>query len=272
MKNIPLYEVRQISSIKDLFNSSTELYSERTAFHVKRSGDENYSPVTYTQFKADVEALGTALMSLNLKDKMIAIIGENRYEWVLSFFAAVCGVGIAVPIDRMLPENEILNLLRRSKSSAVIFSDYNKEHVMNAIAHDYKPEYVIGMDSSSDTEGVLSFNALLEKGAALLKQGDRSFLDLPVDSEKMNILLFTSATTDQSKAVMLSHRNIAENLMAMCKMTKIVENDVFLSVLPIHHTYECTCGILCPIYRGASVAFCEGLRHIAKNLKESQTR
>ena len=269
MKNIPLYEVREINSLKDLFESSTRLYSERAAFHVKRAGDENYSPITYKQFKADVEALGTALMSLNLKDKMIAIIGENRYEWVLSFFAAVCGVGIAVPIDRMLPENEILNLLRRSKSSAVIFSDYNKEHVLNAIKHDYKPEYVIGMDYQADEEGVLSFSELLKKGAALLEQGDRSFLDLTIDTEAMNILLFTSATTDQSKAVMLSHRNIAQNLMAMCTMINIVEEDVFLSVLPIHHTYECTCGIICPLYRGASIAFCEGLRHIAKNLKES---
>ncbi len=84
------------------------------------------------------------------------------------------------------------------------------------------------------------------------------------------MLLFTSGTTEMAKAVMLSHKNISENLMNMCSMLYIDERDVFLSVLPIHHTYECTCGFLCQLYRGSTIAYCEGLRHIVKNVKESK--
>lgn len=103
-----------------------------------------------------------------------------------------------------------------------------------------------------------------------MAEGCRDFIDAEIDTEALSILLFTSATTDTSKAVMLSHRNIAENLMAMSSMLNIVPDDVFLSVLPLHHTYENTCGFLCPHYRGAAVAYCEGLRHIVKNLQEAK--
>src|SRR5690606_26577125 len=122
-------------------------------------------------------------------------------------------------------------------------------------------EHYINMDLEEDGNGVLSLRQLLKKGYSLLDEGDRSFIDAEIDNEAMNILLFTSATTDVSKAVMLSHRNIAANLMAMCTMVYIDKNDIFLSVLPLHHTYECTCGFLCPLYRGAAIAYCEGLRH-----------
>jgi len=111
----------------------------------------------------------------------------------------------------------------------------------------------------------------MAKGYSLVKEGERSFLDAEIDKEAMSILLFTSGTTDKSKAVMLSHRNICSNLMGMCSMLYIGQNDVFLMLLPLHHTYACTCGFLCQIYRGCTIAFCEGLRHIVKNLKESET-
>jgi long-chain acyl-CoA synthetase len=126
------------------------------------------------------------------------------------------------------------------------------------------------MDAAADSEKILSYDLLFKKGHALLKEGRREFLDAKIDADAMNMLLFTSGTTDTAKAVMLSHRNICQNLMSMCSMLYIDENDVFLSVLPIHHTYECTCGFLCQIYRGCAIAYCEGLRHIVKNLKESK--
>ncbi len=269
MKDRPLYEVRKISNLKDMIEQSAKIYADKAAFLVKPKSGGDYVPVTYKNFKQDIDVLGTALLSLDLKGKKIALIGENRYEWATSYLAACNGTGIIVPLDKELPQNEIENCLVRSHADAIIFSGTVSKNIENILKNITTCKYFINMDIQEDTNGQLSYSKLLEKGQELLQQGNREFLDAEIDNEAMNILLFTSGTTDKSKAVMLSHRNIAENLMAMCSMLYIDEKDVFLSVLPMHHTYECTCGFLCQMYRGCTVAFCEGLRHIVKNLRES---
>ena len=111
-------------------------------------------------------------------------------------------------------------------------------------------------------------NSLIEKGEKLITDGDRTFIDAKIDPEEILIILYTSATTSVSKAVQLSHRNIVTNLMAMSSMINIRSDDVFLSILPLHHTYECTCGFICPLYLGASIGYAEGLKHIKKNMDE----
>ena len=130
--------------------------------------------------------------------------------------------------------------------------------------------YFVAMDPEEAGGQDHSFWDWLDEGQTALQGGDKRFLEAPIDPSVLSILLFTSGTTAKSKAVMLSHSNICINLMAMCQMVDIAPDDVFLSVLPLHHTYECTCGFLCPIYRGATVAVCEGLRHITRNMQESQ--
>jgi long-chain acyl-CoA synthetase len=270
MNNTPLYDVRHITSIKDVLDGGAELYADLTAFLSKPKDCDKYQPITYKQYKDDVTALGTALLNLGLKGKRIALIGETRYEWVTSYMAVVCGLGIIVPLDKELPENEIESLILRSKADAIIFSGNLRESIANIAKRNTTLEYYVDMDLEADEEGVLSYNKLLETGRELLAQDNTDYDNLTIDVEKMSILLFTSATTDKSKAVMLSHKNICTNLMAMCTMVYIDKSDVFLSVLPLHHTYENTCGFLCALYRGATIAFCEGLRHIQKNLVESQ--
>lgn len=271
MKNIPLYDVRKIRSIKDVLVSSSELFSERTAFLQKFKGNDKYESITFKQFKTEVDALGTALIDMGLKGGRIAIISENRYDWVVSYMAIVNGTGIVVPLDKELPENEIENLLIRSRADAVIFSGNLKNHIINISKHTDFIKHYIDMDGESENDnGFISLKSLVDKGRKIVEDGCMDFINAEIDTEAMSILLFTSATTDKSKAVMLNHRNIAENLMAMSSMTNIVPSDIFLSVLPLHHTYENTCGFLCPFYRGAAVAFCEGLRHIAKNLQETK--
>ena len=271
MKNIPLYEVRKVKSIKDVLDSSAELYSDRIAFLQKRKGNENYEPVTYKQFKTEADALGTELIDMGLKGGRIAIISENRYDWAVSYMAVVNGTGIVVPLDKELPENEIENLLVRSKADAIIFSGNLREHIENISKRISFVKYYIDMDAVSESEnGFIPLKSLVDKGRKLVDGGRVDFIKAEIDPEAVNILLFTSATTDKSKAVMLCHRNIVENLMAMSSMTYIDPSDIFLSVLPLHHTYESTCGFLCPLYRGAAVAFCEGLRHIQKNLQEAK--
>ncbi|OPX44029.1 long-chain-fatty-acid--CoA ligase [Ruminiclostridium hungatei] len=269
MKNKPLYEVRKISDLKDMIEQSSRIYADKAAFLVKPRTGGDYVPVSFKKFKEDIDALGTALMSLGLKGKKIALIGENRYEWATSYLAACNGTGIIVPLDKELPQNEVENCLQRSHADAIIFSGAVSGNIENISKNITSCKYFINMDADEDSNGQIAYSGLIKKGYELLDQGNRDFTEAEVDREAMNILLFTSGTTDKSKAVMLSHRNIAENLMAMCSMLYIDDKDVFLSVLPMHHTYECTCGFLCQMYRGCTVAFCEGLRHIVKNLRES---
>lgn len=270
MKNGELYKVRPIKDLKDMLNSSVEIYGDKAAFLSKPKGGGAYVPISYKQFKSDVDAMGTALIDLGLKNGKIAIIGENRYEWSISYLSVVNGTGVVVPLDKELPANEIALLLNRSQADAIIYSESVKDKIEPLYEKSTSLRYFISMDNEEDEGNILSFHSLLQKGHELLKEGRREFVDAKIDTTAMSILLFTSGTTETAKAVMLSHKNIAENLMGMCSMLYIDEKDTFLSVLPIHHTYECTCGFLCQIYRGCTVAYCEGLRHIVKNLKESK--
>ena len=270
MKNKPLYDVRPISNLKEMLESSTTLFSDKSAFWVKKSEEAEYSPVSYKEFKADVDYIGTALCNAGLKGKRIALMGENRYEWAVSYLAIVNGTGIAVPIDKELPENEVENLLIRSSASAVIYSGKNAKTIENISARNNNIVLYINMDLQESSERFESFSHFRKKGAVSLDSGNTDFIQAKIDNNALSMLLFTSATTSESKAVMLSHTNICANLTAMCSMLNIESSDIFLSILPIHHAYECTCGFLCPIYRGASIAHFEGLRHIPKNLKESR--
>lgn len=265
-----LYEVRPIKDLRDMLNSSVELFGDKAAFLSKSKGRSDYAPISFKQYKSDVDAFGTALLDLGLKNGRIAIIGENRYEWSISYLSVVNGTGIVVPLDKELPENEIDNLIERSKADAIIYSENIKDKIEGLTQKSTSIRYFISMDAETDRGNILSFSSLLQKGHKLVKEGRRDFIDAELDAEAMNVLLFTSGTTEKAKAVMLSHRIICENLMNMCKMVYIDDKDVFLSVLPIHHTYQCTCGFLCELYRGSTVAYCEGLRHIVKNLKESR--
>jgi long-chain acyl-CoA synthetase len=274
MKNIPLYKVRKITNLKDMINGSVELYKDRPAFHVKEKEGGSYIQIPFIQLKKDMDAFGTRLQQMGLKDAKIAVIAENRYHWAITYLSVVNGLGIIVPLDKELPLYEIENLIIRSGAKAVVYSEKTAEKLSAIISHLSTVEYFINMDNVlSQFEGktVLLMSKLISEGQQLINSGDQSYINTEIDNTAMSVLLFTSGTTDTSKAVMLSHENLAENLMGMTSMLNIVESDIFLSILPLHHTYECTCGFLCPLFRGASIAYCEGLRHIAKNLHESKS-
>ncbi|OGO80571.1 MAG: AMP-dependent synthetase, partial [Clostridiales bacterium GWC2_40_7] len=264
----PIYPVRPVTDLKDMLEQSSRLFAEKDAFWVK-SSNESYSGIKYREFKNDVDALGTAFHSLGLKGAFIAVIGENRYEWCLTYLATVTGTGITVPLDKELPAAEVENLLIRSKARAVIFSGKHEKEMRQIAATTSNVEYYINMDASLDDQGFMSFGKLLDKGRELLENGDRSFIDAQINAEELSILLFTSGTTDLAKGVMLSHKNICWDIMAVSSIIYIDPNDTILSILPIHHTYECTCGFLLMIYSGCRISFNEGLKHIGKNLKET---
>ena len=262
-----LYEVRHITDFRDLLEQSTANFAQKAAFWVRVEGGE-FRSITYEQFKNDVDALGAALVSLGLRDSFVAVMGENRYEWCTSYLAVTNHTGVVVPLDKELPAPEKANLLNRSEAAAVIFSGRYAKDIQAIKNETNTVRYFIHMDLEEDTEDFLSYRKLIEKGRELLKEKGIDLSEHRIDPEALGILLFTSGTTDLAKGVMLSHKNICSNIMSVLKTVHVTSEDVSLSILPIHHTYECTLGFLAIIYCGGTIAFNEGLKHIQKNFKE----
>ena len=266
-----LHEYDDFKNLKEMLNNSREKYGDCAAFKFKTEIPGKFRIETYNEFVDKVEALGTALISVGLQGKRIAVIGENRYEWALSYLSVVCGTGIIVPIDKSLPENELLSLVERSEVEAIFYSEkYND--VMNKIKENKigNVSFFISMDADKTEGGIYAQSELVELGKGLIKNGARSFIDCKIDNNSMSIMLFTSGTTSTAKAVMLSHTNIVSNIHDVTSVFDLGTEDVMLSFLPLHHTFECTVGFLYPISVGSSIAYCEGLRHIAENIKEYQ--
>ena len=253
-------------------HKSVEKYPNESCILEKPNHKEPYKVITYKEFGEDVFALGTALINiLNLKDKRVIIIGETQYGWYVSYMAMLCGVGIVSPIDRELPENEIENLVRRSRASAIIYSPKNGEAINKVKENVPEVEYFIEMRSDKKLEGKdVGLLNLIELGKALRNSGNKTFEEIEIDPEEFKVLFFTSGTTAKSKGVMLNNRNLAENINAVTAYVRLYPSDRLFSVLPLHHCYESTIGFLYPMSQGASVAICEGLRYIVPNLQEAK--
>ena len=254
-----LYQLRQISDIKDLVESSASLFADKTAFYIKDIPGGEYKPISYKQLKEDIDALGTAFIHMGFKDKKIALIGENSYEWVVTYFAVVNGTGVVVPLDKELHPKEINALLTRSKAAVAVYSKKTKAVI---------DEAKTGVNSLEQTIVMTDLPGLIEKGRQMVLRGDTSFTGAEIDPRALCALLYTSGTTGLAKGVMLSHENIALNVYNMSTHVKISENGIGLSVLPMHHTYELTCHILTGLYQGVGIAICEGLKHIVGNMAE----
>ena len=265
----PIHEFVEYTDLKDMLKKSGEKYGDRPAYVFRTEEEGKFREITHKEFRDEINALGTKLINMGLKDKRVAVISENRYEWGVDYLAVAAGTGVIVPLDKALPDNEIESLIIRSEVEAIFYSKKYDE-VMNRIREqkNTKLQYFISMDLDKEENGVKSQKELTEEGRKLLEEGNREFLDSKIDNEKMGIMLFTSGTTAMSKAVMLSHKNICSNLQDITAVIKLTPEDRFLSFLPLHHTFECTVGFLYPISTGGSIAFCDGIRHIAENIKE----
>jgi long-chain acyl-CoA synthetase len=269
VKGEKYYRSDDIQDLREVVKGAAQKYRNRYAFRFKdKSG--NITGKTYEELESDVDALGTALINMGLKEARIAIIGENRYEWAVSYLSVVNGVGIAVPLDKHLPVNEVEALIIRSRAEAIFYSPSYQAMAEDLIHRAPSIRYYISMEKQSDENGenFTSIPDLIETGKDLLASGDRSFVEAEIDREKMSILLFTSGTTSMAKGVMLSHKNIASNINAITQSIRVLPGDVHLSLLPYHHTFENTIGLVHMIHTGACIAYCDGIKHIAKNLQE----
>ena len=268
-----VYKTDHYDNLRDMINKTTEKFSDKTAFVVKRKkeGEVSYRDVTFKEYKEDINALGTALISLGLKNARVVVISPNRYEWCGTYMAVVNGVGVIVPLDRSLPGNEMQGMLERSQADAIIFDKKYKETIreLKNNCETINIKNYICMDDEEDGE-FLSYSKLLEKGREMIKEKSKdaeTYLNAEIDIDKMSILLFTSGTTSLSKAVMLTHRNLIEQIPALRAILDAWPGDVSLSFLPLHHTFG-SLGVWYIYVAGATTVFCDGLKHIQENLKE----
>ncbi len=270
-KNKRLYDVREITDFKDMLNQCVEQFGNEPAFKLKNK-EGNYYDVNYTEFRESVDTLGAVLYSMGFTgDKKIAVMGMNSYKWVLTYFAAQLGSNVIVPIDKELLFDDINTILEVSEAE-IIFVD--KKSLKKLEEHkDLLPEglKIVMMDEEYDRDGYLSFDSIFEMGRSLIATNSehyKAFVENEIDPEACSVIIFTSGTSGLAKGVMLCQRNICFVITSNSSVAKIGPGDQYLSVLPIHHTFECTLGILAPLYNGCCIAFCEGLLHLMKNMQE----
>ena len=265
-----LYKSEPIHDFRELVQRYQNLYADKLAFEYKlEPKSKDYIKITYGQFVADIKALGTKLLQMGLRKKRVAIIAPNRYEWCVSYLAVTTSDIIVVPLDKSLPANELESLIKRSEAEAVIF---DKEYIptfekLQAEKSSHLSHFIC-MDVPPTETNFLCYTDLIEEGKKSLQEGDTTYNSITIDNQEMAIMLFTSGTTAISKAVSLSQANICADIYALSKMAKVTKEDTFLSFLPLHHTFESTCTFLYGTYCGITIAFCDGIRYVANNLKE----
>lgn len=271
-RNFKNHETGDIRDFKELLERANQLYGDKVAYEFKKHpSDTEIIRVTFSQLQKDVTALGTKLMELGLSEKRVALIGNNRYEWCTSYLAVTTGNMVIIPLDKALPNSEIKSLIQRSKADAVIF-DGKYEEVFAELQQEtgHQLKHYICMDTPVHST-FESYSSILEEGKQLVEKGDTRHKKVSIDYKQMGIMLFTSGTTSQSKAVMLSQYNVCSNINGMPHFVKMYDTDTLLSFLPLHHTFECTITFLYGnLYCGGTIAFCDGLKYIVKNLTDYQ--
>lgn len=267
MKTERIFNVPEVNNMKEVIYTAVKKYPENIAFVIKHQENKKveYDNVTYKRFLEEINKLGSALYKLGLKGKRVAIIGKNRYEWALAHMANLLGGIVSVPLDKDLQFDELERSLIRSKADAIIF-DEKLEESIKKIEHSEKTnlkEFIC----MSEIEGYKSVPELLKVGNEELENANNSYINAEIDNDALAILLFTSGTTAQSKAVMLSHRNVATNVHDLQSMEDINSTDVSIALLPFHHIFGSTC-MAYTLACGVKIVFADGLRYVKQNLVE----
>lgn len=266
------YDATAYATIQEVFYKSIKLYGSKEFILEKFDTKGKYTEISYEQFGKDVIGFGTALTrKLALEDTLrVLIISETTYEWYVSYMTMLCGKGIAIPTDKELPDNELENVVRRSRADVIIYSEKKAEAIKKIMEKVPEVKYFVKMYSEEGINGKnVGMKYLIDEGKALVESGDDFYSKVEIIPDEFKVLLFTSGTTSNAKGVMLSSRNLAENINAVSAYVRLSPTDRFFSVLPLHHTYESSIGFLLPMANGCSIAVCQGLKHIVPNLKET---
>ena len=270
-------EAVHYENLRDLVLDTRTKYSDKDAFIFRKKPNVAETHKTFKDFADDVEYIGTALTDMGLSGDHISVVGENAYEWVVSYSAIVGGVGIGVPLDRLLPESEMISLLRRGRVSAVFYHPKHHDMMMSIAAKQEEEnlvvQYFFCMDQDLVKGGLpedshfVDFSTLRQQGQTLMQKGDRRFTAAPIDTQVTGMIIFTSGTTATSKGVMLSHKNICSNVYSISTALHVEPGERAFSILPLHHTLENTCDFFL-LSRGCTLCFSDGLRYLVKNIQE----
>lgn len=267
-KNYPLYEVSPLTDFKDMLRQAVEQDGDKIAFRYFRDyAAKEIRDVTYNEFKRETEELGTGLASIGITDAHVAMVSENRYEWILTYLTVLNSEGVYIPVDKELPFNELMNILAHSDTKVVFFSKHYEQKFRENAASLPWIKYFVGIDLAPEDsdERFISMGALMMRGAELLNAGDTTYLSLQPKDEELKMLVYTSGTTGTSKGVMLSLHNLVSSVYYGLQISTVYDTD--LSVLPYNHTYEAVCGILVSLHHHSTICINDSLRHVADNLK-----
>ena len=262
-----IFEATEYKNMRELIETSAEKFGDRIAFTIKKKDGKKveYDNRTYKDLLEDVNEFGTGIYSLGFKGKRIAIVGKNRYEWVVAHLANLMGGIVCVPLDKDLQFDELESSLIRSKADAIVF-DAKLTDLMKQLKESGKTnltEYIC----MSENEGFKSFEKIKDLGEDLLENGNKDFLNAKIDENELAILLFTSGTKSASKAVMLSQRNVLSNVYDLQSVEDIREKDVNIALLPYHHIFGSTCMVFV-LACGVKTVYADGLRYVKQNLAE----
>lgn len=246
-----VYDIRDVADFRQLVTSSAELFRDRCAFLLREN--DILREVSFTEFLRDVQCFTAALRSEVKEGARVGVMGQNCYAWALSYLAVACGVGVVVPIDKELKSEELSSVAAAAELEAVICADK-----------------LIDMCATCGIKAI-PFSAvkdMIAEGRALRDSGDRSFETHKIHRDELGVLLFTSGTEGVAKGVMLSQYNICCDIVRVLRKVNVTPDDRVMSLLPLHHTYECTAGFLGMLYSGASITYCEGLRTLQRDLTD----
>lgn len=269
----PEYPFEQISDIREMFFRSCERFADKTALQHKKG--ERWIPISYQELHDTVEqaACGLAALGLHPAESKLAILGENRPEWAVTYLAAACTGIVCVPIDKDLKETEVYHILYLSGAQAAVVDAKHIEMLRDIRKKLPVLATLVSMDEDTPgaESGVMGFGQLRALGRARIEDGKNDFLERNVSPDHLISILFTSGTMGNSKGVMLTHGNVASNICDAARWVGLRHDDRLLSVLPMHHCYECTHGFLLPLSIGAVTSYAENLRRIVENIAETRT-
>lgn len=259
-----LYEVEKFSTIKEMMELAVKEAGDKVAFKFRRDGQ--IIDVTYRQFYADTMALGTALASLGVGDRHIAMVGENSYNWITVYLTVLKSSGVYVPIDKELPFSDIMNIVNDGDCEVVFYTKRYEDDFMQHAAEMPKVRYFIGIDREEDFGNFLSFEILMAKGRELYADGDETYASMTSDPNALKMLVYTSGTTGMQKGVMLSEHNLVSSVYYGLQVSTVYTRS--LSVLPYNHTYEAVSGLLVSIHKHVTICINDSLKFVLKNLQE----